>query len=378
MKVVHFSCVAPPEIGGIGSVALREVTGLRARGVDARLVTSESIVPLANDDERSFVEREKPLWRFGNALILPSLKKWRTRADVIHLHYPFYGTGEFLLWNRRELPPVVVTFHMDATAQGWKGALFGLHRKFIQPRLFDHAAKILVSSFDYAHRSSLASWFKHHTDKVQELAFGVDTEFFSPGPSARMRLSLPTDVPVVLAVGGLDRAHAFKGIPILLKAFQHLDVQAHLLIVGDGDLKKEYEEQARLLGISARTHFVGRVDLATLRDAYRSADVLAFPSVNSAEAFGLVLLEAQACGIPVIASDLPGVRTLVQHGESGMLVPPSDVDALSSALASMIVDLSRSRSMGVHAREIAKERFSWDRHLDGLEEVYRNVCASRS
>ena len=376
MRIIHLSCVAPPEIGGIGSVALREVAGLRGRGIDARLIAPEMVEGQADTDTRGFVER-LPAWRLGNGAVLKGLSSKINQADVIHLHYPFFGVAEWLLWRRRRIP-VVMTFHMDATPQGWKGVVAAFQRLLIQPFLLSHAATVLVSSYDYAQRSSLEPWYAAHPDRVKELPFGVDTEVFCPGPAVRPRFMIPENAPTFIFVGGLDKAHSFKGIFELLLAFSKIEPSAHLMVVGEGDLRPAYEEQARTLGVSLRVHFLGRLDQATLVDAYRSADVFVFPSTTSAEAFGLAALEAEACGKPVIASDLPGVRTVVQQGVSGLLVQPKNIEGLSSAMASLTANPEQRIRMGDGARRLAVERFSWEKHLDGLIEVYQKVCGSRS
>ncbi len=380
MRIVHFACVAPPEIGGIGSVALREVTLLRGRGMDARLVVPKSRVMYSQGErvERSFVEVVDPLLRVGNAAVLSDLDRWVSGADVLHIHYPFYGTAEFLLTRYASRIPTVVTFHMDAQATGLKGMAFFLYRHLVQQSLLARASRILVSSFDYARRSSLATLLSAHPERVRELPFGVDLDFFSPGPSQAGRFGIPEGAPVILFVGGLDRAHAFKGTHELIHAFAGVDLSAHLLIVGDGDLKSVYQEEARRLGLSDRVHFPGRVNDVTLRDAYRSARMFVLPSTSAAEAFGLVILEAAACQLPVIASDVPGVRTIVRRGETGLLVQPKDMQGLRDAMTQLLINEDTRRDMGERARQFVLEQFSWDRHVDGLMEVYREVCASRS
>jgi len=378
MRIIHFSCVAPPKIGGIGQVAEREVVGLRSRGIDARLVAPEPAVKYAQVAERSFVTCVKPWLRIGNGSILPNVKELIKGADLVHLHYPFFGTAEILLSGMIPTPPIVVTFHMDAAVEGWKGWAVRAHRLLIQPWLLRRAAKLIVSSFDYAKATSARRTLAAHPERFVELPFGVDTDFFSPGPPVRARFAVPDGSPIVLFVGGLDRAHAFKGVPELLRAFAMLNPSAHLLIVGDGDLRPRYEAMASLLNILSRVHFLGRVDDETLRDAYRSADVLAFPSTSKAEAFGLVAVEAQACGLPVVASNLPGVRTVIKQNETGILVTPKDVGSLTAGLRQLLTDEPLRRRMAEHAPVWIQERFSWDRHLDGLMEVYRNTCASPS
>lgn len=374
MRVAHVACVAPPDIGGIGSVALREVSGLRARGVEATL-----FAPPSRDEsqDRSFVKRVPAAWRVGNSSWLKGIIPLLQGFDVVHLHHPYFGTEERILLASSVLPPIVMTFHMDAKAHGLEQVPIALERVFLQNALLAPVKKLFVSSFDYAASSSVKGMLRRDPSRFAELPFGVDLDRFSPGPSVKARFAVPDDAPVVLFVGGLDKAHAFKGINELLEAFAQLDTQAHLLIAGDGDLRASYEEKSRGLGIDRRTHFLGRVDDMTLVDAFRSADVFAFPSTNAAEAFGLVALEAQACGVPVVASDLPGLRTVVRQNESGLLVKPGSISDLAQALYRVLSDTAFRQRLASHTVEQAR-RFGWDAHLDGLQKVYKEVCASPS
>lgn len=377
MRIVHLACVAPPEIGGIGSVAYKEVSLLRARGVDARLLAPQTAGRETTMTERSFVDRLPTLVRVGNASVLLGVRKAVQGADIIHLHYPFFGTAEPILLRRQvHDPPIVVTYHMDASAEGAKGLSFRAHRLFLQHRLLAHAARVIVSSLDYALHASLGSFFDRHADRVVELPFGTDTDVFIPGAPEKQRYDIPPDAPVVGFVGGLDRAHAFKGLSSLLEAFSRLDASVFLLVVGDGDLRPQFERFAKALGVDARVRFTGRLPADELPRAYRSMDVFAFPSTNAAEAFGLAALEAQASGIPVVASDLPGLRTVVAHGESGWLVPPNRPEALAASLMTVLTDQPRRSLMAQCARERALA-FSWDRHMEGLLKVYNEICASR-
>lgn len=368
MKVVHLVCEAPPELGGMGTSALREVIGLRARGIEATLIAPELKAPVS---EPSFVKRLSTIWRIGNASTLEAWHEAVKGADIVHLHYPYYGTGEFVLFASEKLPPIVLTYHMDAKSSGIRQILVSLERFFFQRVLLKRAKKILVSSFDYAKHSSVAGVFKQDPDTFVEAPFGIDTSMYSPGPSKRQRFSVPEGVPCFAFVGGLDREHPFKGVDILLKAMAMLP-EAHLLISGDGDMRQAHEDQARVLGISSRVHFLGRADDATVIDAYRTADVFAFPSTSEAEAFGLVALEAQACGTPVVASNLPGVRTVVKDGETGFLIPPNNAQALADTLLQIVNDTHLRERMSQAAVRHAS-RYSQDAHIDGLLRVYQDV-----
>lgn len=376
MKILHLSCVAPPEIGGIGETAALEVAGLRARGLDAKLIAPSS---LKNQDrqEKSFIEKIEPRFRMGNAAILPGIVKRARHFDVIHLHYPFYGVAEPILLNSHRLPPIVLTFHMDAVDPGIKGFAFALHQMFLQPYLLERASRVIVSSFDYARRSSLRQYFIDHAERMIELPFGVDTDVFRPGSPKRGRFLIPEDAFTLLFVGGLDKAHAFKGIPQLLEAFSQMKGEPHLMIVGDGELRSNYETQANALGVAKRVHFLGRLDRESLVDAYRSADLFVFPSLSKAEAFGLAALEAEACGLPVVASDLPGVRTVVLQGKTGMLVAPGNIEALRDAIDLLRLDPPVRMRFAEAAAKHASS-FLWEKHIDRLISLYREVCESPS
>lgn len=355
MKVVHISCVAPPQIGGIGRVAALEVEALRARGIDAMFIAPSSF---------------PSYWSFGNAAALnyKKLKDVVRDADVVHLHYPFYGTAGMVvqLRKRGEIKHLVMTLHMDATAGGLKGWFFDLHRRFMQSRILNAADALLVSSKDYAAHSSFAPW----KDKVIELPFGVDEARFSPQTKQPGR--------TIVFVGGMDRAHAFKGVDVLLRAFVELPRDSRLVLGGEGELRAGYEKLAQELGVTDRVEFIGRVSDAELPDVYRRGDVFAFPSTSSAEAFGLVALEAQACGVPVVASDLPGVRTVVEDKVTGLLSPPGDEKELAAHLRLVLENPGMREEFGRAARQRVLEKFTWTKHMDGLNNVYQNVCASRS
>ncbi len=369
MRVAHLVCEAPPELGGMGKAALREVVGLRARGIEASLIAPEARMEIGQ--QPSFVKRLNYIWRIGNASTLEGWADSVKDVDIVHLHYPFYGTGEFVLLASHKLPPVAVTYHMDATAGGIRGLLFTLERFFFQSMLLKRAKKILVSSFDYAKHSSVAKTFKQNPDLFVENPFGIDTQMYSPGPAKRVRFAVPEYVPCFAFVGGLDTAHQFKGIDILLKAMAMIP-EAHLLIVGEGDLRGSYEELARKLGIASRVHFLGRADDATVIDAYRTADAFAFPSTSAAEAFGLVALEAQACGTPVVATDLPGVRTVVKDGVTGFLVKTDDAEALASRLKQIASDKDLRERLSSEAVKHAAH-YSHETHIDGLVRVYQDI-----
>jgi glycosyltransferase involved in cell wall biosynthesis len=377
MRIVHLACVAPPQTGGIGQAALWETNALIERGHDAVLLAPAATGLVSAGP----IERLPTLFAFGNAAILRRgpLTQAVQDADIVHLHYPFYGAAGCAAYLRRtnRIKKLVITIHMDASAYGWKGALFGLHRLFAQKLILDSADALIVSSRDYAGQASFAPSIASRPEVVAELPFGVDETRFVPGPVDRSAFGISPDAKVVGFVGGMDVAHHFKGVDVLLRAMVGLP-DTWCVLVGDGDLRAGYEKLAQELGIATRVKFLGRISPEQLPSAYRLFDVLAFPSTSFAEAFGLVALEAQASGVPVVASQLPGVRTVVENGISGVLVPPCDAKALADALRRLLADDTRRKQMGDVARQRVLLRFTQKAHMDGLVALYKRLCASPS
>lgn len=372
MNILHISCVAPPQTGGTGQAAYEIVRRLRDRGHEARLVAPQR-KDAGGEPDPDWVIRLPSLIRWGNAAALIGVERMMREADVVHLHYPFFGTAEavaqFCLLHRK---PLMMTFHMDATAPFPLGLVFSAYRLAAQPAILRACRRIFVSSFDYADHSSLRGFKAARPDIFVELPFGVDQHLFTIGNDERTAFGIPEGAFVVGFAAAMDHAHRFKGIEELLAAVSGLSEHVHLLLIGEGDRRRIYEARAKEIGIHDRTHFVGRLSRQDLARAYRSMDVFAFPSTNTAEAFGLVAAEAMACGTPVIASDLPGVRTVVRNGETGLLIPPRDVKGLATAISSLMSDSTLRYRLRDQASVYARDRFDWDRHVDTLVGNYQN------
>jgi glycosyltransferase involved in cell wall biosynthesis len=232
-----------------------------------------------------------------------------------------------------------------------------------------------VTSHDYAASSFLAPRLAALQHKLTVLPAGVDLAAFSPDGTrgaARQRLGLG-EAPTVFFLARLDRTHYFKGLHLLIEALAQIP-EAALVVGGDGEWRAEYEAQAAAR-LGGRVRFVGDVADDELPSYYRAADVVALPSVDRTEAFGLVLLEALACGTPVVASRLPGVRTLVDEGRTGYLVTPGDVMELAAKLAQCLRESSR---LGPNATAFVRARYSWEAIAAELIGVYQAVIAGRA
>ncbi len=367
MKVAVVTPVYPPYTGGIGAVAEAQVQDLRKLGVEVQVFT-----PNYPDRQKpTDAVALKPLFSLGNAAVLPSLLTTLKSFDLVHLHYPFYGSDVFvwlgsIIFRR----PYVLTYHMHAQADDYREYIFKLHRRLLEPLIFRRARKVMVSSLDYAQSVGL----KHR--RLVELPFGVDEQRFSPGTDIEFRREhgLDTEALTFIFVGGLDKAHYFKGLEILLKAAALLPTQTRwqVLIVGDGDLRVSYEEQAKGLGIKDRCFFVGRISEIDLPRAYRASNVHILPSINQGEAYGLVTLEAAASGLPSLVSNLAGVRTLVEPGQTGRVVTAGDVDDLATEMRKFLAQPELAKVMGAAARDRVLKSYTRAGLAERLQTIYQS------
>jgi D-inositol-3-phosphate glycosyltransferase len=211
--------------------------------------------------------------------------------------------------------------------------------------------------------------------RVTVVPCGVDTEVFRPlnRIEARKRLGLPQRSPIVLFVG---RIEPLKGIDVLLRAVSHIDGRLGVLVIGgDGkDLarKAELATLAAELRIADKITFLDAVPHDDLPLYYNAADVCVVPSYY--ESFGLVAVEAMACGVPVIASRVGGLKETVQDGQTGYLVPWLCPEPFAERLELLLNNEPLRRSLGREAR-MAAERYRWSEVAARVEDVYHDLVS---
>jgi len=378
MKIAIVSPVFPPYHSGIGTVAYTEARELARRGHDVSV-----FVPRRPGEKKDHAQKEKfrlfrlrPFFRYGNAAFLPQLFWKLKNFDVVHLHYPFFGGAEvvYKLKVKSEKlkvgPKLVITYHHDVVGSGWLGKLFAWHTKNLMPKILAKADKIIVSSLDYAKNSNVKNILEKNPEKFFEVPFGVDAEKFSPAPP---RQDLVDKFGLfsgrtILFVGGLDRAHYFKGLEVLIRAKAEV-VNAKILVVGDGDLRPYYEKMVADLNLKNQIIFAGSLPAEDLPAYYNLADVVVLPSLDQSEAFGMVLIEAAACGKPIVASNLPGVRSVVEYGVNGFTFSPGNAKELAEKINYFLDNPAAAKDFGEHGRERVLEKYDLKKVGEKLEEV---------
>jgi rhamnosyl/mannosyltransferase len=281
---------------------------------------------------------------------------WRRRADIVHVHSP-YPLGELAAWLIRRRQATIITHHSDVVRQqGWLRLYAPLLRRVLRA-----ADRIIATSPRYIETSP---WLQPVADKCAVVPLGVDATAFRPSGAARQ------GAPRLLFVG---RLRYYKGLETLLHALVQIrDVT--LTVAGDGPMRASWEALARELGLVERVRFAGDVADADLPALYRQADLFVLPANARAEAFGTVLLEAMASGLPCVTTELgTGTSWIVQNGVTGLVVPPADVEALAQAIVSLMADEQRRQAMGAAGRARVEGLFTVERMIEGVAAVYREV-----
>ena len=271
-------------------------------------------------------------------------------ADAVHANYWLSGVVAHRLKHELDIP-FVSTFHTLARVKAEGGDPEPVWRDRAEAEIINCADAICVSCTE--EERQFRRLYGDPKGRIEIVAPGVEHAFFAPGEQsgARDALGLPHDRPVLLFVG---RIQPLKGPDVAIRALHALGrADALLLIVGgasgaDGDVETERAHQlVDELGLHEQVRFVAPQPHHILSTYYRAADVVVVPSRS--ESFGLVALEAAACGIPVVASAVGGLLTLVDDGETGFLVPDRAPEVFAKAIAMILDDPILSESMSMAA-----------------------------
>ncbi|MFA6391490.1 MAG: glycosyltransferase family 4 protein [Patescibacteria group bacterium] len=377
MRIAQVTSTFPPYEGGSGNVCYNLSKKLSILGHDVTVFLPETEKRLSHKLNMPFkIKYLKPYYSIGNASVLPSLKKILIGFDIIHLHYPFFG-GDIIVKQaaKKRNIPYVITYHQDAEGDSLlKKTIFQVYNLFFQKSVMDGAKMVLGLSDDHINHSQV-SYLKKKEGKVAIIPNGINLEDFTQileRPDVRKEYKIEEKKFIIAFIGTLDKAHYFKRLDILFEAFKSFTNKAHLLVIGDGDLKEKYIKLAKELGISQQISFVGKLSNKEALQHLIQADLLVLPSTK-VESFGLVLIEAMACAKPVIASNLPGVRTVVNDGVNGLLFEKGNVKDLTDKIGILLKDSVYARRLGQNGRRKVEDQYTWDSIAKKVECMYKTA-----
>jgi glycosyltransferase involved in cell wall biosynthesis len=373
MRIAQLSATFPPYYAGSGNACFYQAHALAARGHAVEVFTA-AYPGEPHDPAGVAVHRYGARLRLGNAPFIPQLA-FLDGFDVIHLHQPFiFGAEAALVASARGGTPLVSSYHNELQADGLKGLLFAGYDRLVTRAALRRSARITPLSPEHAAAAPLlAAELARRPEAFAPVPNGVDVETFRPGaePALRASLGVPEGATVAAFCAKLDAAHLTKRPDLAIEATARLPGVA-LLVIGGGPLLERYGAQAAAHGAAERVIFAGDVRHDAVARHLRAADFLLMPS--TLESFGIVQLEAMACGLPVVISRLPGAQGVSRDGEHGFHVAPGDLDDLVRGLRAVLAaGPDGRRTMGEAARAHVVERYTWARCAELLEDAYRGA-----
>ncbi len=286
--------------------------------------------------------------------------------DVVHLNMPGPYDAQMAVMapmaRRAGARGVVATEHLPMVSPLWKRALV---------RRWAMRSVDIVTTVCAANVPFLTGQHRVPDSKVRAVHNGLDREHGRAEvdvTAVRRRAGVGDNDVVVLFVGNLL---PHKGLLRVLHAMPSISETAHLVVVGDGPDRAHGESLAEKLGIASRVHWQGRLEANEVRDWMLAGDLLTLPS--TIEGLPYVIMEAMACGLPVVASNVYGIPEMITAQENGLLVNPNDVAAIAAAIHRLVADATLRVQMGIAARKRFELEFTLETHLDKFESIYREV-----
>jgi glycosyltransferase involved in cell wall biosynthesis len=365
LRVLQVGKFYPPHKGGMES-HLQALCGQLSGHVELEVVvssdgrrTTEEVVDSVK------VTKVGTLFDFAAAPVCPeTVGRIRdSRADIVHIHLP-HPTAILAYLASGHAGRLVFTYHSDIVRQKVLSRLFWP----VLRRAMNRADAVVVASPNYVESSTVLQQFK---DKCRVIPFGIPLEHFDRVDAEEVaKIRRRFGPRIVLGVG---RLIYYKGFEHLVRAMK--DVDGHLLIVGEGPLRRALELEAEKAGVGARVTLLGNVE--DVAPYYHAAEVFALSSVARSEAFGIVQLEAMACRRPVVNTRLDsGVTFVSVDGVTGLTVPPEDAGALAGALNRLLGDPALSAEYGRAARLRVERQFSLDVMARRTLELYDEVMST--
>jgi glycosyltransferase involved in cell wall biosynthesis len=361
-----------PVIGGVEEVVREVATGCSQDFDVTVLAVNDQRITVTERCDGFAVTKVRKLAKVFSAPLsleyLPAFRRLAAGADIINMHSP-YPLSELALRVIRPHSRVVISYHFDIVRQKIVAPLYNPLLSFT----LGYSDRIVVSNPNVRRFSGMLA---PHADKIVEIPYGINLDQYrlSPALLSRTRdLRAGHPRPLVLFVG---RLVYYKGVEYLIRAAAEVDVD--LVIIGEGPFGPRLKKLVDQLGLGARVHFLPHLPKDELLLFFHACDCFVLPSVARSEAFGIVLIEAMACGKPLVSTELgTGTSWVNQHNTTGFVVPAGDPQALAEAIRRIVSDRELADDFGKAAERRAREVFSREAFASRYVRLFRELLDSR-
>ena len=372
IRVLTFGRFADENFGGLERYVFELADSLQGEVEYTNIVARRGPPPDVENIGRTVYAR--PVAYLAGAPVCPSMPFHAMRLhkanpfQIVHLQFPADPMAHFATLALPRTVRRVITWHSDIVRQRIS---LQLYRPFLKRLVQSADAIILPTPAHFTSSQQLSQWIARERTRV--VPFGVDYARFMYRPALSDEIRCRYDNRFL--VFALGRHVYYKGFEYLIRAMRDVP-EVRAVIGGKGPLTGQLASLARELGVADRIDFVGRIADADLPAYYHACDVFCMPSVERAEAFGIVQLEAMASGKPVLCCRLGnGVNWVNLDGTTGLAVEPRDPAALAKALQTLRDDTELRSRLGRQARKRATEQFSLEAMARGTLDAYREALS---
>lgn len=367
INVLQLGKFYPPYAGGIETHLEQLCTRLKQFANVQVVVANMTAQSVTHEVSGIQVHRAGTPLYIGGAPLSPSMVTAirRSPAHIVHIHWPNPAAvlAYFASGHRGKL---VLTYHSDVVRQKVAASLFGPILKLVMAR----CAAVICTSRNYLETSPVLRQFRGLCHVVP---YGIETEKLAvPNEAIVQNLRRQYGPRIVVAVG---RLVYYKGFEYLIQAMRFVDGRA--VIVGEGPLREKLKRLSISCGVENRVIFAGERQGAELAAHFHAADVFVLPSIARSEAFGIVQLEAMACGKPVINTSLDsGVPSVSLDGITGITVPPANSESLAAAINNLLENGDLRSRYGKAGQARVAQEFRVESMVQKTLQIYRGVLES--
>jgi glycosyltransferase involved in cell wall biosynthesis len=365
VKILQTPARFYPHIGGVESYVYNLSKELVKMDHDVSVICANE--PNAGDGvaDGVKVKRLSYVGKIANTNITPKLPYaiWKEDFDVIHTHLPTPWSADWsAIISKIKEKPLVLTYHNNIIGSGFASQIANIYRRTMMKFVLGKADTIIVTNKKQLKFSSVLG---DYVEKVKIIPPGVDTQKFKPMKIEKIENSL-----FFLSV--LDRFHEYKGLEYLLRALKIVKKEiknVKLRVGGGGELTEYYKRISNSLGLEDNVDFIGYIPEEKVVEYYNKSELFVLPSTSpQQEGFGIVLLEAMACGVPVVTTDIVGMAEEIENENVGVAVRSIDAESLADAIVAAL----KNKKSGKNARKLA-ERYDWGIIAEKISELYSSI-----
>jgi glycosyltransferase involved in cell wall biosynthesis len=369
LKILQTPARFYPYTGGVENYTYYLSRELVRSGHEVKIICAKEPKDGKSMNNGIKLERLDYIGKIANTNITPALPFHILKEDfdIIHTHLPTPWSADwsavFSLWKRK---PLVLSYHNDIVGDGVACHIAKGYNLTALKFTLKIANKIIIGHSNYL---KFSPYLKKYQEKIVIIPVGVDIGRFTPDETETER--------TIFFLSLLDEFHKYKGLDYLLEAMELVkkEIPAVKLIVGGGGkLLNYYREKTVSLGLEKNVDFAGYIPIESVPEYYRNCSLFVLPSISAShEGFGIVSLEAMACGKPVVTTDIVGTAEDIKKYDSGIVIKPMDTKALADAIISILQDKKEAKRMGTNGRELIEKKYSWVNIAKKIENIYDSI-----